>query len=99
MLQSQPPFGLHDLKIAVETMKELNKSFGVVINRYGIGNDDVISYCEIENIPLLAKIPNSRKIAELYSKGRLIYKEFPEVKKQLENIKNFVINEIQGEKG
>jgi len=99
ILVTEPtPFGLHDLKLAVETMRELKKSFGVVINRYGIGSDDVISYCENENIPLLAKIPNSRKIAELYSAGSLIYKEFPEVEKQLENIHNFIVNEIQEEK-
>ncbi|MBC8321291.1 MAG: ATP-binding protein [Bacteroidetes bacterium] len=96
ILVTEPtPFGLHDLKLAVETMKELRKNFGVVVNRYGIGNDDVIAYCEKESIPLLAKIPNSRQIAELYSSGNLIYKEFPEVKQQLENIKNFIMNQIQ----
>lgn len=98
ILVTEPtPFGLHDLKLAVETMKELKKSFGVIINRYGIGNDDVISYCEDENISLMAKIPNSRQIAELYSTGKLIYKELPEVKSQLENVRNFIINEIKEE--
>ncbi len=87
ILVTEPtPFGLHDLKLAVETMKELKKNFGVVVNRYGIGNDDVIDYCENENISLLAKIPNDRRIAELYSKGKLIYKEIPEVKRELDKI-------------
>jgi len=99
ILVTEPtPFGLHDLKLAVETMKELKKHFGVVVNRYGIGNDDVIDYCEDENIPLLAKIPNSRQIAELYSSGKLIYKVIPEVKQQLEKIRSFIINEMQEEK-
>lgn len=98
ILVTEPtPFGLHDLKLAVETMKELNKNFGVVVNRYGIGNDDVIEYCEDENIYLLAKIHNSRQIAELYSSGKLIYKELPEVQQQLENIKNFIMNKIKKE--
>ncbi len=96
ILVTEPtPFGLHDLKLAVETMRELDKKTGVVVNRYGIGNDDVIDYCNSEKIPLLAKIPNSRRIAEIYSSGNLIYKELPEVKQQLENIKIFIINEIE----
>lgn len=90
LITEPTPFGLHDLKLAVETVKELKKRFGVVVNRYGIGNDDVIHYCEQENIPLLAKIPNDRKIAELYSKGHLIYKEVPEVKDELDKIITYI---------
>ncbi|MEA1986442.1 MAG: ATPase, partial [Candidatus Marinimicrobia bacterium] len=85
------PFGLHDLKLAVETMKELKKDFGVIINRYGIGDDKVVSYCKNNNIPIVAKIPNDRKIASLYSDGKLLYKEIPEVKIQLEKVKDFII--------
>ncbi len=87
ILVTEPtPFGLHDLKLAVETMKELKKDFGVVVNRYGIGNDDVLQYCEEEQVPLIAKIPNDRRIAELYSKGELLYPEVPEVREALEDI-------------
>lgn len=93
ILVTEPtPFGLHDLTLAVETMRELNKDFGVVINRYGIGNDDVLDYCMAENIPLLAKIPNDRRIAELYSRGELLYKKIPEVKEQLD----LLIHHIRG---
>lgn len=91
ILVTEPtPFGFHDLKLATETMKELRKNFGVVINRDGIGNDDVINYCSKENIPLLAKIPNNRRIAEIYSKGNLIYKEIPEMHQALEQITEFI---------
>ena len=92
LITEPTPFGLHDLKLAVETMKELKKDFGVVINRYGIGNNDVVDYCEGDNIPILAKIPNSRKVAELYSKGKLIYTELPEVKQELQKIRNYILN-------
>jgi len=93
ILVTEPtPFGLHDLTLAIETMKELGKSFGVVINRFGIGNDEVLDYCKNNNIPILAKIPNKRKIAELYSSGKLIYTELPEVKEELSNIKKFILN-------
>ena len=87
ILVTEPtPFGLHDLKLAVETMKELKKAFGVVLNRHGIGNDGVLHYCEDEDITVLANIPNDRKIAELYSEGKLIYNKVPEVKQELDKI-------------
>jgi len=93
ILVTEPtPFGLHDLKLAVETMKKLRRNFGVVINRHGIGNDEVLNYCNNTNIPVIAKIPNDRRIAELYSHGKMIYTEFPEVKLQLENIRNHIIS-------
>ena len=97
ILVTEPtPFGLHDLKIAVETMKELKKPFGVVVNRHGIGNDGVLRYCEGEGIPVLAKIPNDRKIAELYSEGKLVYNEVPEVKQELDKIITYLSTLKQG---
>ena len=92
ILVTEPtPFGLHDLKLAVDTMNALKKQFGVVINRYGIGNDDVLDFCRKENIPIIAKIPNDRRIAELYSRGELIYIKFPGVKQQLKNIEDYIL--------
>ncbi|MEN8224712.1 MAG: ATP-binding protein [Bacteroidota bacterium] len=97
ILVTEPtPFGLHDLKLAAETMKELDKGFGVVVNRYGIGNDDVMEYCEKEKIPILARIPNDRKIAELYSAGKLIYNELPEVKQELDKIIAYIKSVQEG---
>lgn len=92
ILVTEPtPFGLHDLKLAVETMIELQKPYGVVINRFGIGNNGVIDYCDENKIPILAKIPNSRKLAELYSNGNLVYKELPEFKEELQKIESYIL--------
>ena len=63
------PFGLNDLKLAVETVRVLNSPFGVIINCDGIGDDGVKKYCQEENIPLLLSIPWSRGVAEAYSRG------------------------------
>lgn len=96
ILVTEPtPFGLHDLSLAVETMRALQKPFGVVVNRYGIGNDEVIHYCREENIPVLAKISNNRKIAELYSSGKLMYQDFPEVKQSLSDILDYCITNVK----
>ncbi len=95
ILVTEPtPFGLHDLKLAVETMQSLGKEFGVVINRFGIGNNEVIDFCESERITILAKIPDDRRIAELYSNGSLVYTEIQEVAQQLEKIRDFVLERI-----
>lgn len=83
LITEPTPFGLHDLKLAVETMRDLGKKFGLVINRYGLGNDDVLDYCKTEKIAVLAKFANSRKIAELYSGGDLLYDKVPEFKAEL----------------
>jgi MinD superfamily P-loop ATPase len=97
ILVTEPtPFGLHDLSLAVETMRALKKPFGVVVNRYGIGNDEVIHYCREENISILSKIPNKRKIAELYSSGKLMYRDFPEVKQSLSDILDYCITAVRG---
>jgi MinD superfamily P-loop ATPase len=97
ILVTEPtPFGLHDLRLAVETMRKMEKKTGVVINRHDIGNDAVLNYCEKEHIPVLAKIRNDRRIAELYSRGKLIYPEIPEVEQQLEKIGNYIIENPSG---
>ena len=87
ILVTEPtPFGLHDLKLSVETMRELELPFGIVINRSDSGDDRVVKYCKDEHIPLLLQIPESRKIAEAYSRGETIVEADPELKEQLENL-------------
>lgn len=88
ILVTEPtPFGLHDLKLAVETMRALQKPMGVIINRYGIGNDGVESFCMENNIKILGKIPYLKEVAELYSKGLLLDQNVI-IKEALENIIN-----------
>ncbi len=96
LITEPTPFGLHDLKLAIETMREMQKAFVVVVNRFGIGNDEVLRYCEAENIQVLAKLPNDRHIAELYSRGELIYPHIPEFAAQLRLIGDFITNHQGG---
>jgi len=86
LITEPTPFGLYDLSLAVDTMRHLGKPFGVVVNRHGIGNDDVYGYCEAEQIPILASIPNLRKIAELYSRGEVLIDTVPEVRASIDKI-------------
>lgn len=76
ILVTEPtPFGLHDLKLAVETLKKLMIPFGVVVNCAGTGDMKVQEFCKEEKIPLIAEIPYEREIAVLYSYGIPMLKE------------------------
>jgi len=79
LLVTEPtPFGLHDLKIAVEVLRKIAIPFGVVVNRAGIGDKSLYNYCAEEKIRILMEIPYQRSIAELYSKGIPFSLEMPE---------------------
>ncbi len=82
MVTEPTPFGLHDLKLAVEAVKMLGIPRGLVINRSDIGNQDVKKYARQENIPILMEIPFDRNIAEAYSNGKLMVQEMPEWKEE-----------------
>jgi MinD superfamily P-loop ATPase len=71
-------FGLHDLRLAVETVRETGLPFGVIVNRVGVGDDRVHGYCLREGIPILLEIPDDRRIAEAYSRGDLVVDVLPE---------------------
>lgn len=73
LLVTEPtPFGLHDLRLAVQMVKKLGVTAGVLINKHGINGTDIESFCESENIPIIARLPFNRSIAENYSRGLLI---------------------------
>ena len=78
LLVTEPtPFGLYDLRLAVETCRELGLPMNVVINRCDIGDCRVHDYCADEGIRIAAEIPNSREVAEAYARARLPVDEVP----------------------
>jgi MinD superfamily P-loop ATPase len=73
VLVSEPtPFGFHDLKLAREAFQPLNKPMGVVVNRAGLGDDSLYTYCRATGLPILMEIPFDRDIARAYSEGLVI---------------------------
>lgn len=81
VLVTEPtPFGLNDLKLAVEATRAVGIPFGIVINRADAGDDRVERYAEEEGIEILLSIPYSRKVAEYYARGRLLVEAMPEMK-------------------
>ena len=72
VLVTEPtPFGLSDLMQSVDTLKSMDKSCGVIINRADLGNKDIYDYLQLENIPLLMTVPFDKKIAVSYSNGEI----------------------------
>jgi len=81
VLVTEPtPFGLHDLKLAVEMVRAVGLPHGVVINRADLGDERTRDYCRAEGIEILAEIPADRRIAEAYVAGKLAVDELPEIK-------------------
>ncbi len=80
ILVTEPtPFGLHDLKAAVDVVvNQMKLPAGVIINRDGIGDSAVEEYCTDVNLPVLARIPMDRKIAEILSEGIPLLSGLPE---------------------
>ena len=66
------PFGFHDFSLAWEAFSPFGKPMGVVVNRAGVGNDEVYRFCRDKQLPILAEIPFDRGIAEAYSRGQII---------------------------
>lgn len=91
LLVTEPtPFGLNDLKLAVELTRDLGLPFGVVINRHGIGNDAVEQYCQDESIDVLLHLADDRRIAEAYSSGKMIADELPGIRRQFHGLLTYL---------
>ena len=78
MVTEPTPFGLHDLKLAVEAVRLLGIPCGLVVNRADIGDDKVLAYAREERLPVLLTIPFERGIAEAYSRGETIIEALPQ---------------------
>ena len=88
LITEPTPFGLHDLTLAVETMKELKQPFGVVLNRSGKHDYLVDDYCKDNNIDIIGKIPFMRDAAIAYSNGNLMVDTIPVIEDSINHIGN-----------
>jgi MinD superfamily P-loop ATPase len=87
LLITEPtPFGLNDLRCAVELVRKMGLEFGVVINRDGCGDDNVQRYCEEEGIDILMRVKDDRRIAEAYSVGKMVIDVLPDYKRKFADL-------------
>lgn len=99
LLVTEPtPFGLHDLKLAVKSFRQLAIPLGVVVNRFGIGDDRVHAYCNAVGIPVLLEIPDDSRIAEAYSRGLPIVDALPEFRGLFRKLHDLIVSHIGSRK-
>ncbi|UZP67435.1 ATP-binding protein [Desulfovibrio mangrovi] len=83
ILVTEPtPFGMHDLRLAVQTLRLLGQPFGVVVNRDGMSAEQegtvLDGWLLEEHIPVLARFPYSRAAASACAEGTLLIDALPE---------------------
>jgi MinD superfamily P-loop ATPase len=99
LLVTEPtPFGLHDLKQAVEVARdEMGLPVGVIINREGVGDEGVDAYCAAEDVPILMRIPLERRIAEAYSEGVPLVATVPEYRQAFVELYRAIVASLDAE--
>ncbi|MGD8902927.1 MAG: ATP-binding protein [Anaerolineae bacterium] len=100
MVTEPTPFGLHDLRLAVQVARdELGLTVGVVVNRDGIGDEGVEAYCAEEEVPILMRIPLDRQIAEAIAEGRLLVDAMPEYRGAFQDLYGQIAQLVAERKG
>jgi MinD superfamily P-loop ATPase len=102
LLVTEPtPFGLHDLKLAVEVAYELQIPVGVVLNRYESNLPDghystiVEAYCREQRLPILLRIPFEREIAEGIAQGKTLVEIKPDIIPLFQQMFTQIISGVQ----
>ncbi|HOG07381.1 MAG TPA: P-loop NTPase [Syntrophales bacterium] len=87
VLVTEPtPFGLNDLKLAVNMALKKKIPTCIVVNRSD-GTDRLIAeYAERVHVPIVGRIPFKRAYAETYSSGAILTHVYPEFRENLLNI-------------
>ncbi|MDO9465282.1 MAG: P-loop NTPase [bacterium] len=80
------PFGVNDLKLAVDMCRKINREPVVLVNRAEYMNDNLKKYCKEQQLELIGEIPDDRRIAEVYSVGDIVVEKLPQYKKLFEDI-------------
>ena len=93
------PFGLNDLKLAVDMSREVGQEPVVVVNRAEYRNDDLREYLKNERLDVVGEIPDDRRIAEVYSRGDLVVDKLPQYREAFEKIAHRILMESKEKKG
>jgi MinD superfamily P-loop ATPase len=88
------PFGLNDLKLAINVLKQINIPFGIIINKYDEYFYKLDEYIHDNRLTLLSKIPFRMDVAESYSRGELPTLIIEDYKEMILDLFDKVYNEI-----
>lgn len=76
------PFGLHDLDLMAQTLDQIDRPYGVILNKAQPGNNLIGSYCNEHNIEIIASFPQDINIARAYAEGKIVSAVLPEIGSQ-----------------
>jgi len=95
LLVTEPtPFGLHDLNLAVETVKKLGLRYGVFVNR-ATDSKIIDQYCEQSGASYMGAIPFDREIARLYSNGDVFLDAKPEYRGVFKTLAGKILAKVE----
>lgn len=98
IIVSEPtPFGVSDMTMVVEMLREKNIDFGVVVNKAGLGDDEIYRYCESEEIDILQEIPFSKNFAEKSAQGFLLCDISDEYRQKMNELLENILDKASGE--
>ncbi len=72
ILVAEPsPFGIHDMKLAMELLEELKVKYSIVINKSSGNDSEIEKIAANSDVAILGTIPFDLKGAEYYSRGEI----------------------------
>jgi len=80
------PFGINDLKLAVDMARDIGQEPVIVVNRAEYYDDELKRYCHDAELEIIGEIPDDRKIAEAYSVGDIVVEKLPQYRELFEKI-------------
>ncbi len=96
LLVTEPtPFGLHDLTLAVEALKEINRPAAILVNRADWGAGEVHQYAAREGIPVVLEIPHLLAVAKGYARSRPLIESAPELWQHLLDLRAALVRTIR----
>jgi MinD superfamily P-loop ATPase len=89
------PFGVSDMKMVVEMLREMKIPFSVVINKAGLGDGEVYQYCLGEKILISGEFPYDKDIAEAYAHGKLAIEVQKDIREKFQSLWNKIKTQVE----
>lgn len=86
------PFGINDLKLAVDMARQVGQEPAIVVNRAEYRDDNLKEYCHAEKLEIIGEIPDDRNIAEVYSVGDIVIEKLPRYRDLFEDLSSKIVN-------